>query len=218
MPDIRISVSFSLSVDIGALTERSQQESRTIKITLFAAVCLALVLAILIWISDGMKSGGEDAHALEYVGSVLYLSVIFGLFSIIPLLIWHTIRRYLNPIEYLLSCDKCKIARPTENFVSGYELIGTAQSTKQVTSMMPAFGTTLGDGSPNIGFGAYASSSQVPIQLGRFNAIVLCPSPHCDNEGRYSFDTEVRIWNDVNGVESHEIVGNVKIPAIGLNN
>jgi len=217
MPDIRISVSFSLAWDVAAIKERTQNQNKGIRLTLFAAVCLALVLSILGTISN-QKSGGEDAPALVFVYLSFYMSTILLIFSLLPLVIWHAISRYLNPIEYLLSCDKCKIARPPEIFVSGYELIGTAQSTKQVTSMMPAFGTTLGDGSPNIGIGAYASSSQVPIQLGRFNAIVLCPSPQCGNEGRYSFDTEVRIWNDVNGVESHEIVGSVKIPAIGLNN
>jgi hypothetical protein len=113
-------------------------------------------------------------------------------------------------------CNSCEHVQPLEEFLNlmEKELVGTTNSTKTVSSARPVVGATIGQGGPGLALGGYTSTSNVPIQLGRFQAIGVCPE--CENRGKCTFETEVQVWTDTEGKETTEIVGDVQIPEFGI--
>ena len=118
--------------------------------------------------------------------------------------------------EPTIICNSCDQVQPPEEFLNlmEKELVGTTNSTKTMSSARPVVGATIGQGGPGLALGGYTSTSNVPIQLGRFQAIGVCPG--CENRGKCTFETEVQIWTDPEGRETTEIVGDVQIPEFGI--
>ena len=125
----------------------------------------------------------------------------------------------LNPRKFSkqkIQCRECSTNQSKEDFLKRMKkkLVGTTETTKTISSARPVVGATIGRGGPGLALGGYKSTSTVPIRLGRFHAIGICPE--CGNKGKCTFETEVQVWVDSEGNETTEIVGEIQIPKFGI--
>ncbi len=124
------------------------------------------------------------------------------------------IQRRLAILE--IQCGECGTNQSKKDFLKRMKkkLVGTTETTKTISSARPVVGATIGRGGPGLALGGYKSTSTVPIRLGRFHAMGICPE--CGNKGKCTFETEVQVWVDSEGNETTEIVGEIQIPKFGI--
>jgi rubredoxin len=125
----------------------------------------------------------------------------------------------LNPRKFSkqeIQCPECSTNQSKEDFLKRMKrkLVGTTETTKTIASARPVVGATIGRGGPGLALGGYKSTSTVPIRLGRFHAMGICPE--CGYKRKCTFETEVQIWVDSEGNETTEIVGEIQIPKFGI--
>ena len=148
-----------------------------------------------------------------------YASILLALWMVTTpaLLILAVITPGLFYSAPMVECKRCGHSQTLDEFLNRMEkkMVGTTNSTKTVSSARPVVGATIGQGGPGLALGGYTSSSNVPVIIGRYQAIGICPN--CENKGKCVFETEVQIWKDQEGEETTEIVGRIEIPEFGIN-
>ncbi len=202
---LRICVPFTANGSVGGKTTRKSAFKVVGKILLISIPICLIAPIILVQININL---GQFLDQITGIWLFICLPILILLALVTPGLF-----PYSAPT---IICNSCDYVQPLEEFLNLMEkkLVGTTETTKTISSARPAVGATIGRGGPGLALGGYKSTSTVPIRLGRFRAMGICPE--CENKGKCTFETEVQVWVDSEGNETTEIVGEILVPKFGI--